>query len=94
MLECVKCRATWPDELEARWGETAETSGYGPEPRCVAIVPSRTGDNQVCRGSLRAMPDPQDREELLLLSPIADQAARGKAEAHNRARLDAIRNGR
>ena len=61
-----------------------------------ALVPSRTiaGSNEVCRGILRAAVDPDDKQQLLLLSPIGDNEARARAEAHNRARRDAIRNGR
>lgn len=91
MLECSKCKAEWPDELQESWGATQETTGYGPQLVCVAIVPARNGDDQVCRGLLRAAADPQDKDRLMKLSPIGDRQAARAAEQFNRGRVAAIR---
>lgn len=51
-LKCIRCDTVWPDELELEWGQTMESSGYGPRPVCVALVEARNGSLEVCRGSL------------------------------------------
>lgn len=37
-FKCQSCGALWPDEHVRDWGTTEESDGYGPEPRCVALV--------------------------------------------------------
>lgn len=85
MLKCIRCGAAWPDTLHNEWGSHHESSGYGPDPRCVAIIPSKqTGDGQVCGGMLRAEPDPADPAELYELSAIdAPQRERERAAQAN-----------
>jgi hypothetical protein len=93
MLQCRKCKATWPDSLYDEWGQNQESAGYGSTPTCVNIV-TRGNAQEVCRGPLMAAEDPEDAGQLFLLSPIGDNQARDKAARHNRERTDALRNGR
>ena len=93
MYECRKCRATWPDELVDTWGATDQSSGYGPEPKCVNLVPGRGNEagQQVCGGRLQPAGDPDDRSQLMLLSPLGDQEKRAQVERHNQERRNALR---
>jgi hypothetical protein len=61
--KCVRCGATYPDNLQDWWGRTHETVGMGTEPVCTALVvqknlPPVPGSNPpeypkaVCRGGL------------------------------------------
>ena len=51
-LTCSRCGTVWPDEIEEGWGQAEETVGYGPRPRCVAIVEARNGASEWCSGRL------------------------------------------
>lgn len=58
MRVCVDCAAIWPDQLAKGWGTNKESSGYGPRPRCVNVVPTGPhGDGQVCGGELVFTPE-------------------------------------
>lgn len=54
---CSKCQAVQtPDEVK-NWGRTPESSGYGPIPKCIRIVPDPiTKAGAVCGGVLVLMP--------------------------------------
>ena len=66
---CAKCGATYPDDLDAWWGNAPETHGMGAQPVCVALreqknlpkAPDGSYPQALCRGSLRWSPttDPQ-----------------------------------
>ena len=96
MQVCRKCRAQWPDSIIDTWGSTHETQGYGPEPKCTALVPHKQQPeaNQVCGGGLAYWEDPEEKGQLLLLSPLGDDEARARAEKANARHTDALRNGR
>ena len=40
-VQCVQCRTLWHTDVDGpAWGRSAETVGYGPSSRCVALVPA------------------------------------------------------
>jgi hypothetical protein len=99
MQVCRKCKATWPDALVDDWGTHQESAGLGPDPVCPALVPVRgqhaaSGARQACGGALAFWEDAEEAGQLLLLSPHGDDNAREKAQRHNAARLDALRQGK
>lgn len=70
--ECVECGTRWPITMRKEWGTNAETSGYGREVRCVALVPAP--------GAPPAFNRQGEREEPLQccggpLVPVADDPA-------------------
>lgn len=75
-LECGSCGAQYPGDLPKLWGKTAETNGYGPTPKCTALVPSGGppapgGEvpREVCGGFLGAIPeDATDAARLITLT--------------------------
>lgn len=81
MRRCVDCGAVWPDEVSKDWGRHKETNGYGPRPRCVALVPvrdRRDGAQQVCGGELAFISPAQlqfEDDELTLAARTADEKA-------------------
>ncbi len=79
MLECVRCGATYGDELDKDWGRTKETSGHGPVPRCVALVDAPhaplTSSGEVpqeqCNGSFRNVTETAARlDRAVILTPL------------------------
>lgn len=72
-LECGSCGAQYPSDLPKHWGRTEETNGYGPIPKCIALVPTLaaveeasrarrvivkgTDAHEVCGGFLAAIPE-------------------------------------
>lgn len=62
VFRCAGCGAVHTDNAKRDWGRTAQSDGYGPRPKCAAMVPNeyapRTpqGDTplQVCGGDLVA----------------------------------------
>lgn len=76
-IECSSCGAQYPGEFKKLWGKTKETNGYGPVPKCIALVPSTDGPRapdgstprEVCGGMLGAIPDDAaDAERLITLT--------------------------
>lgn len=62
VLQCVRCGTAYTPERDTGWGRTKGSDGYGPSPRCTALVPAPyapktpQGDTaqQVCGGQLVA----------------------------------------
>lgn len=56
VLNCTKCGAVQPMEINNEWGRHPGTQGLGPRPCCPALVDARrgTGAQEVCRGMLVA----------------------------------------
>jgi len=63
ILECANCGTQYPGDLAKQWGRTKETTGYGAQMCCVALVPNglKAPDGseaqEVCRGTLGALAD-------------------------------------
>lgn len=55
-VKCVNCGAEYPGDFFKDWGTAAapETIGYGPDPKCVALVddPRHVASQMVCGGQL------------------------------------------
>ena len=72
---CAHCNTEYHIDHVKAWGTTAESSGYGPQAVCTALVPDRAkaGSNAVCRGPLVAVPSKDAAEVAALakkLTPI------------------------
>ena len=72
VLQCVRCGTAYTPQRDTAWGRTKGSDGYGPTPRCTAMVPNEyaprpaQGDIplQVCGGQLVAKTD-SDAEATL-----------------------------
>lgn len=54
---CARCGEKYSKDVVEQWGRTKETSGYGPQPKCVELVDrpgTPEGTLEVCGGQLVA----------------------------------------
>lgn len=55
VMNCTRCGAVHPIEVQNEWGSYPGTPGLGPSPVCPEIIPGHRGSGQVCRGQLVAV---------------------------------------
>lgn len=78
MNRCARCGAEYPDDFDDLWGSVEETSGYGKDPVCIALVEDKrapraqdgSAAQAVCRGRLIAVEGEPSKERGKELRPI------------------------